>query len=455
MAVIDLRGSIEGPLARIGGGIGQIITAIKGPDAAARKAFFKNIQDDPDLLNNFSKIARDNPGVLQQIFPFLRDEDVASFMDVLPTLEDLREDIERPGLTPETAGGELPPEVASAIGEFARARTVGTTPTGLALEPKRVAAAEAIPQEAVTAGLRREVTGVTPLTPAQEAEETFRAEIFNLATDALEKIPLEDREKAAIRDKLPELFFDVDRLQLFKDRKALAEMQIDAQTLDRARERMESQERAIAAKWVSDTGVGLPETWQLFLFTREMNDRAKGLAAETPRILPQNDTDIRLMEVARAFDQVGQAEKITAGASIEKQIGIIIDRINEADDFGVFALEGSVREFYKDLLNSKFIELNIVSEGGIPIRIAEIKKTRFGFGDEALIIMDESGQPIEGFEETPAPPELNFQTVDASQLSSNDRDNLVRLMNGEGTMEELLRDAPLSAQRILDARRNK
>ena len=49
---------------------------------------------------------------------------------------------------------------------------------------------------------------------------------------------------------------------------------------------------------------------------------------------------------------------------------------------------------------------------------------------------------------------LNFETVDVSQLSANDRDNLIRLVNGEGTMEELLRDAPLSAQRILDARRN-
>ncbi len=450
--VIDLRrGGGPEAIRSIGASIGSIISSIKGPDAADRKAFFKRIQDDPDTLNNFGKIARDNPGVLQQMFPFLKDEDIEGFRNVLPTLEDLREDIERPGLTPEVAGGELPPEIATTLSEFARARGVGAKPSEVALEPKRVVAAGEITQPEVTAGLRREVTGRDPLT----AEETFQASIFNLATDALEKIPLEEREKAAIRDKLPELFFDADRLQLFDDRKALAEMQIDAATIDRARERMESQERAIAAKWVSDTGVGLPETWQLFLFSRGMNDRAKGLAAQPPRTLPQNDTDIRLMEVARAFEQVGQAEKITAGASIERQIGIIIDRINEADDFGVFALEESVREFYKDLLNSKFIELNIVSDERIPIRVAEIKGTFLGFGDQALIIRDESGQPIEGFEETPVPSELNLQTVDASQLSSNDRDNLVRLMNGEGTMEELLRDAPLSAQRILDARRNK
>ena len=449
--VIDLRGSIEGPLGRVGTSIGKIISAIKGPDAADRKAFFKRIQDDPELLNTFGKITRDNPDVLQGMFPFLRDEDIEGFRGVLPTLEDLREATERPGLTPVAAGGTLTPETATALGEAARARTVGTTPSALALEPKRVVAAGEITQPEVTAGLRREVTGRDPLT----AEETFQASIFNLATSALEDIPLEEKEKAAIRDKLPELFFDADRLQLFDDRKALAEMQIDAATVDRARERMESQERAISAKWVSDTGVGLPETWQLFLFSRGMNDRAKGLAAQPPRTLPQNDTDIRLMEVARAFEQVGQAEKITAGASIERQIGIIIDRINEADDFGVFALEESVREFYKDLLNSKFIELNIVSDERIPIRVAEIKGTFLGFGDQALIIRDESGQPIEGFEETPAPSELNFETVDASQLNSNDRDNLVRLVNGEGSMEELLRDAPLSAQRILDARRNK
>ncbi|KKK84890.1 hypothetical protein LCGC14_2778810, partial [marine sediment metagenome] len=159
MAVIDLRGSIEGPLARIGGGIGQIITAIKGPDAADRKAFFKNIQDDPDLLNNFGSIARNNPGVLQQMFPFLKDEDIISFRGVLPTLGELKEDILRPALTPEKAGGELPPEIAAAMGEFARAGEVGATPTQLELREKRGVAAEAIPQEAVTAGLRREVTG--------------------------------------------------------------------------------------------------------------------------------------------------------------------------------------------------------------------------------------------------------------------------------------------------------
>ena len=56
---------------------------------------------------------------------------------------------------------------------------------------------------------------------------------------------------------------------------------------------------------------------------------------------------------------------------------------------------------------------------------------------------------------TQAPLELNFETVDASQLSPITRRNLIRIMNGEGSFEELQAFDPAGAQMILDARRNK
>ena len=67
MAVIDLRGrgSVGESIARIGAAVGKTITAIKGPDAADRKAFFKKIQDDPDLLEFFVDLLS-NPSLLQQ-----------------------------------------------------------------------------------------------------------------------------------------------------------------------------------------------------------------------------------------------------------------------------------------------------------------------------------------------------------------------------------------------------
>ena len=457
MAVIDLRGSIEGPLARIGGGIGQIITAIKGPDATARKAFFKNIQDDPDLLNNFSKIARNNPGVLQQMFPFLRDEDVTSFMSVLPTLEDLREDIERPGLTPEAEpGGELPPEVASAISEFARARTVGTTPTGLALEPKRVAAAEAIPQADVTAGLRREVTG---LTPGGKAQDDFRLAVFNGATEAIGELGLDEKKAATLRSALPAAFFDEDAKLAHTRRLEIANLQITAQTIDRANERLDAFRMGVASRWVNKTNVGLPETWQLFLYSKEANDRAKLLQSRAAA--PESESDISLLEVADAFARAKDADKIIEQAAASRQIPILIERIERRDRDGNYLLERSVRVALVEQLNFVYMEASALSEGRLPFRKAEIPAAGRFFGkNKALVVLDESGQEVEQSpgrleELREQETELNFESVDASKLPEKTRNNLIAIMNGQGTFEELQAFDPVSAQLILDARRNR
>jgi len=473
MAVIDLRGrgSIGENLARIGAAVGKTITAIKGPDAADRKAFFKKIQDDPDLLDNFGGIARDNPGVLQQMFPFLKDEDITSLRTVLPSLEQLQEKIERPGLTPEAAGGELPPEVASALSEFARAKTVGAKPAEVALEPKRVAAAEEIPQEAVTAGLRREVTG---LTPGQTAQDAFNTEIFTTADSAFDDLNIEDKEKAALRAKLPSVYFDADNQEAFRQRKAIAQMQIDAQSLERANERTEAFQRSVGARWTERTKTGTPETWQLFLFTQEMNERGKGLAGGT--IPPENQTDIRLMEVAQAFARADQVDKGLEVASVKTQIGALIARIEKKDSEGSFNLERTVREALLSQLNDEFVELTNLTDGEIPLSIGDIKErgpfgSLFGAGNQPLKIIDESGNEVDlsviapGAPLTEPPPaqapatqaplELNFETVDVSKLSPITRRNLIKIMNGEGSFEELQAFDPAGAQTILDARRGR
>ena len=463
MAVIDLRGrgSVGESIARIGAAVGKTITAIKGPDAADRKAFFKKIQDDPDLLNNFGGIARDNPGVLQQMFPFLKDEDITSLRTVLPSLEQLQEDIERQGLTPEAKGGELPPEVASALSEFARAKTVGAKPTEVALEPKRVAAAEAIPQEDVTAGLRREVTG---LTPGQTAQDAFNTEIFNVAMDSFNALGLEEADAAALRDKLPATFFDADNQLAFERRKEIAQMQIDAQNLDRANERTDNFRRGVSARWTERTKVGLPETWQLFLFDRNANNRAKELAGGAA---PENESDIRLLEVAQAFSRADQVDKGVEEAAVRTQIGALITRIEKKDSEGSFNLERTVREALLNQLNGAFVELTNLTGGRIPLSIGDIKERGtigrlFGAGNQPLKVIDEAGNEVDLSVIVPgAPPpeptatQLNFETVDASQLSPITRRNLIRIMNGEGTFEELQAFDPAGAQMILDARRGR
>ena len=86
MAVIRLEG-LGANIALIGKSIGSVIKDIKGPDAADRRAFFKRIEDDPELFGQFGTIERDNPGTLKHMFKFLKDEDVKQFEETLPSLQ--------------------------------------------------------------------------------------------------------------------------------------------------------------------------------------------------------------------------------------------------------------------------------------------------------------------------------------------------------------------------------
>ena len=491
MAVIDLRGDVARSLARLGVSIGGII----GPNKEEKQQFRKLLATNPQLAEAFGRLERESPGTLRGIFPFLDEEIISGFVEIPPSVKEITGGIERGVLA------DLPPEAKQALGEFGVTGRFGTTPSELALEPKRVAAAEAITQEDVTAGFRREVTG---LTPGGESLDAFRTEIFNTAMDSFNDLGLEEKELASLRDALPAAFFDEDNQESFRQRRMIAQMQIDAQNLERANERTDAFQRGVAARWTERTKTGLPETWQLFLFTTEMNDRAKGLADGS--ILPQNQTDIRLMEVANAFSRADQVDKSVEEAAIRTQIRAIIDRIGQLDSEGKFKNERTVRQVLAEQLNGAFVELSILTDGRVPIRIAEIPVSKlepvfgFGPGNKALIIRDESGaeidigQNVERFQqgqgqeqereisqqrEVEGPAEisfpqdvvdfldslqqvgqgevgpLNLETVDVSKLPEKTRNNLIAIMNGEGTFEELQAFDPVSAQLILDARRNR
>ena len=455
MAVIDLRGDVARSLASLGQSIGGIID----PDKASRKRFQELLASNPQLAAALGRIEREAPGTLKNILPFdIPEEVISGLVAISPSIAELQADIQRPGLTPEAAGGELPPEVASALSEFARARAVGTTPTGLALEPKRVAAAEAIPQEAVTAGLEREVTG---LTPGQTAQDKFNLEIFNTANTTFGELGLDEQQAAALRTKLPAAFFDADSQEAFRQRKEIAQMQIDAQNLDRANERTDNFRRGVAARWTERTKTGLPETWQLFLFDKEANVKAKELASGAKA--PENETDIRLLEVAQAFSRADQVDKITEEAAVRTQIGALIGRIEKRDSEGKYVLERTVREALLNQLNNAFMELHNLSEGRTPLSIGDIKERGLvgkvfhlgREGNQPLRVIDEAGNEVDlGLEQPDTTGTLNLETVDVSKLSSESRDNLLLLMQG-GSFEDLQRQAPRSAQEILNARRNR
>ena len=472
MAVIDLRGpgSPGENLARIGAAVGRTITAIKDPHKKERKEFADLLKRNPQLVGAFSRLDRRQPGIVGEIFPNLDEDTITAITSAPPDADELAGNLEIPVLTPEAEGGTLTPKDAKTIGEFARAARVRAKPAEIALEPKRVIGAEEVTQEDVTAGVRREVTG---LTPGQTAQDAFNTEIFTTADTAFGELNLEEQEVAALRAKLPATFFDADNQRIFEQRKAIAQMQIDAQNLERANERTDAFQRSIGARWTERTKTGTPETWQLFLFTQEMNERGKGLAGGT--ILPQNQTDIRLMEVARSFSRADQVDKITEEAAVKTQIRALIDRIEETDRDGGMVLDRTVRQSLVEQLNDAFVELNSLTDGRIPIRRAEIPSPaeipftdiRTGFGkNRRIVVTDEAGEEIEvgaeGFlpptrEGAPAqaPLELNLETVDASKLSPITRRNLIKIMNGEGTFEELQAFDPASAQMILDARRGR
>lgn len=476
MAIIDLRGDVARSLASIGQSIGGILD----PDKASRKRFQEMLASNPALAKALGRIEREAPGTLQNILPFDIDEEIISGLAAIPpSVAELGERPVRRALTPKEEGGVLTPEVSAILGQFGVAGMVGAKPAELALEPKRVAAAEAIPQEAVTAGERRRITG---LTPGQTAQDAWNTEIFNTAMDSFNALEMEEADIAVLRTKLPAVFFDEDNQRLFGQRKAIAQMQIDAQNLDRANERTDAFQRSVGARWTERTKTGTPETWKMFLFTEGMNERGKGLAAGT--ILPQNQTDIRLKEVADAFARADQVDKGMEEAAIKTQIGVLVGRINRRDSEGKFTNERTVRLMLLEQLNSSIIELANLTDGRV--QLGKIDKSKMDFipfvgpGNLPLTFEDTTVAPTQpgqreigqqrdqdvtdfldslGQAEQPEQVEevgpLNPQTVDMSKLPQKTRDNFIAIMNGQGTFEQLQAFDPVSAQLILDARRNR
>ncbi|KKL19963.1 hypothetical protein LCGC14_2460230, partial [marine sediment metagenome] len=177
MAVIDLRGNVERALANIGASVGNIVR----PFEEEKKKFGAFIASNPKAAQGLADLERDAPGTLEAMFPFIDEELISGIKGIEPSLASLQEDIERPGLTLVEEGGTLTPEAAAALSRFGVTERFGTTPAEAILEPKREEAARVIPQRAVTAGLRREVTG---LTTGQAAQDEFNTEIFNVAMDS-------------------------------------------------------------------------------------------------------------------------------------------------------------------------------------------------------------------------------------------------------------------------------
>ncbi|KKM19276.1 hypothetical protein LCGC14_1657300, partial [marine sediment metagenome] len=335
-------------------------------------------------------------------------------------------------------------------------------------------AAGEISQEDVTAGLTADVTGRTPLTPGQQAKDDLTAIIFKGATEIINELPEDEAKKVKLREALPSALFEADRVQAQKDRKEIAQMQIDAQTLERANERTAAFRRSIAARWVERTKAGTDEVWERFLYDPDAGRRARGLLDGS--IAPVDESDVRLLEVATAFSRESQVSKIAEESSVRTQIRTLIDRIEEKDSFGSFVLERTVREAYLNQLNDAFAELTSLTEGRIPLSVGNIKERGtfgriFGAGNQPLKIIDESGNEVDlsviapGAPLTEPPPaqapatqaplELNFETVDVSKLSPITRRNLIKIMNGEGSFEELQAFDPAGAQTILDARRGR
>ncbi len=274
---------------------------------------------------------------------------------------------------------------------------------------------------------------------------------------------MDEKKAATLRSALPAAFFDADAKLAHERRLEITNLQITAQTIDRANERLDAFRMGVASRWVNKTNVGLPETWQLFLYSKDANDRAKLLQSRAD--VPENESDISLLEVADAFARAKDADKIIEQAAANRQIPILIERIEKRDSGGNYALERSVRVALVEQLNFVYMEASALSEGRLPFRKAEIPAAGRFFGkNKALVVLDESGQEIEQsarrLEElreqaTQAPLELNLETVDASRLSPITRRNLIKIMNGEGTFEELQAFDPASAQMILDARRGR
>lgn len=469
MAVIDLRrGGIGESIGRILSTVGQTIGTVKDPNKKERKEFSDALRNNPALAGALSRIERDSPGFLEENFDFLDEDVMSSIRAIPPSAAERLEDIQIPALTPVGEGGTLTPEIAEMLGQFGVTGALGTTPAGAVLEPKRVEAARVIPQEAVTAGLEREVRG---LTPGQQAQDEFNLEIFNTANAAFDDLELTDQKKASLRAKLSSVFFDADVAESFRQRKAIAQMQLDAANIDRAAERLEAFERSQAARWVAITNIGTPETWQLFFFNREANERARGFLDGS--VTPENENDIRLFEVATAFARADQVDKIVQESAARTQIRNIIERISRVDRDGKFVNERSVRLALAEQLNAAFIELSSLTDGREAVRVAEIPKSRFdvvpflGPGNKPLIVRDalgneiDIGQNVQGQEPEGSVEELNFSTVDVSRLPTITRDNLRAIMAGEtpeeraALFEQLREFDPASAQLIIDARRNR
>lgn len=442
-APIDLRGSgrdFAQALASLGAGVSNIIN----PNQERQRQLKEAILADPSLAAKLAEQERNNPGFLSDLG--IGEDFAQRIIGVPRTTEQLVGGITRPGLTPVEEGGRLTPEISATLADIGAAGEFGVTPSEIAREPRVTRAVTETPQEAFTRGETARAAGGQP---GQLAADDFRAGIFQLVQEGLDQIEPDEAKRAALRAELPSLFLEEDERLAHTRRLEIANLQIDAQNIDRARERQEAFRRNVAVRWQERTNAGTPEAWEAFVFDVDLNKRAKDLQLGT--VSPDNDFDLGLLEVANAFDNARQAEKISDVAAAQRQVELLIGRIESRDpeDRGKFLLDRRVRAILTEQLNKAMIELTTISSGDRPLDQFFIPEG----GNKPLesILPPESelsrqdNQPSADFQQ------LDFSTVDPSRLSPISRENLRKLVNGEGTLEELQRVAPNSAQEILNA----
>jgi hypothetical protein len=450
------RSTAGASLAQLGSAIGRIVN----PNLEFQQQLRAAIASDPNLAQTLAELERRSPGFLQNLGA---GKTGAAVQDIPSSFGEELRNLGREEF------GKLTDEQKKA---FSLALQFGMSPIEaakqLAIAPAVGAAAEAKPELVAEAG-EQVISGRTR---AQRTEEDFQTQITNLANSHLASIPLSEKERAAARAKLPELFADED----FRKRAALQLALANARgsDIEDSINRMREQD---AIWWRRQTGVGSLEQWKSFL-----DNPIQG--AETPE----------LAEIAGAFTGVGVERKVSELSSTGRSIASALEALKEARgsdalvlvaqlnslfarqaaiggpffrvDLGPTGLRAGTARFF----TPKFLEglvgldrIRFLNEDGdriSPETVVALSLSPVGVGrtprqrpaPEAEPSTPPTGTPPTGGANRP----LDLSTVDISTLSTNARTALARIRasdDPEAAFAKLQQQVPTLAQEITSAQR--